>query len=175
MGRLRFTYRGAHDRFSIPFTDPIRIQLHRRSGVPLELPDRFGIPESEFLPVIDITSMIMPGHLRWYQSRGSFVFTASQTMQAVPVHIHWDSGDFSEDITAVYVGVAGWDVHMKAVFLLVDHLGHNQHRLIGNYSTLVNVGGIHEWRRRHGTDSAKAVLQTLDYGREWVLHTLTLV
>jgi hypothetical protein len=179
-GRLHFKFTGTSQ-----MADPIEIDMFRWSGEKMSLDDYIGqvVDYTAFRPLIDITTMVMPGSLM-LNAAGSIVFSAFQQdslkVEQEILHLDQDISNLEKEVTALYVGAVGWagtTTPTDAIFLLVERCETGdviQYRRIGVGWHRLNSASLQSWWQEP-TKSAASVLRDLCGGQEWQWQTLRLV
>lgn len=166
-GRLDFAYRGTS--LDYHFDDPIRIKIHRQSGPGVELRFQETQSVSDLLPRLDITSMTISGTLCWSSKGRPMAFPPLRTAELLYTHL--DAREIHGQVKAVYVGTIRSENGARSVFILVESLDSDLHRLIGNCSAPSYSSG---WNGNF-YNSASESLQSLTNGVEWTPQTLVLI
>jgi hypothetical protein len=179
-GRLHFKFTGTSQ-----LEDAIEIDIFRWSGEKISLNDytRQVVDYTAFRPLIEITTMVMPGSLMLSAS-GSIIFSAFQrdslkTEQEI-LHLDQDISNLEKEVMALYVGAVGWagkTTPTDVIFLLVERCETGdviQYRRIGVGWHRLSSASLQSWWQEP-TKSAAGVLWDLCGGREWEWQTLRLV
>jgi hypothetical protein len=160
------------------FDGPRQVRVVPRPGLSMSLEDyvQRACEFTAFLPLVELTSMVMPGLLLGKDTGLAISSACSQSIRfsALPqanLSLHLYASSITTNLTAVYVGGPRKQRRSEVVLILVEAIDESQYRQVG---VCVLTVVEDDWFEQMNKSSA-SILQEQSDGREWEWLTLRLV